>query len=251
MRKLRFASAVLALALATPAAAQTKNPAEAVAAAITDSARPAEDSARDAARKPEAILAFAQVKPGDTVIDFIMGGGYFTRLFAGTVGPDGRVFAYQPAEFIAFQAKYGEDQKTVAAAHGNVTPLSGSLATLAFPGQADLVFTAQNYHDLHLAVAPAGTADRVNKALFAALKPGGVLLIIDHAATAGSGTRDANSLHRIDPATVKAEVAKAGFVFEAESPLLANPADPHTKIVFDPAIRGKTDQFVYRFRKPR
>jgi len=249
--KLFHAPLLIALLLAGPVQARPAAPAKAIAAALADPARPAEDSARDAARKPAEILAFGQVKPGDKVIDFIMGGGYFTRVLAKTVGPKGHVYAYQPAEFIQFKAQYGEDLKTVAAAYANITPLSESLGALAFPEPVDFIFTAQNYHDLHLAASPPGLADSVNAALFKALKPGGVLLIVDHAATAGSGTRDSNTLHRIDPATVKAEVEKAGFRFEAESKILASPGDPHTLIVFDPAIRGKTDQFIYRFRKPR
>lgn len=248
--KLSGISALVALALASPALAQETDT-KAIAAALADPARPAEDSARDAARKAREILEFAQVKTGDKAIDFIMGGGYFTRLFSKIVGPGGRIYAYQPAEFIKFKAQYGEDQKKVAAAYSNVTPLSQSVGALAFPEPVDVIFTAQNYHDLHLAMSPPGTADKVNAALFAALKPGGVLVIIDHAAVAGSGTKDSNALHRIDPAAVRAEVEKAGFVFEAETPILRNPADPHDKIVFDPSIRGKTDQFAYRFRKPR
>lgn len=245
-------AAIAALLLASPVLAKPVMKAtQAIAAAIADPARPADDVKRDEARKPAAILAFAQVKPGDKAIDFIMGGGYFTRLLAKTVGPNGHVYAYQPAEFIKYRAQYADEQNAVASAYANITPLNGSLGALAFPEQANVIFTAQNYHDLHLAAFPAGAADAVNAALFKALKPGGVLLIIDHAATPGSGTKDSNALHRIDPSTVRTEVEKAGFKFEAESPLLRNPDDPHTQLVFDPAIRGKTDQFIYRFRKPR
>ena len=250
--KLLHTVAICALLISAPShAGSAARAKKAVAAAISDPARPADDVKRDGARKPAAILEFAQAKPGNKAIDFIMGGGYFSRLLAKTVGPKGKVYAYQPAEFINFRAQYGIDQKTVADAYSNITPLNGSLATLAFPESVDLIFTAQNYHDLHLAAFPAGLADTVDAALFKALKPGGVLLVIDHAAVAGSGTRDSNALHRIDPATVRTELEKAGFKFEAESPLLRNTDDPHTLLVFDPAIRGKTDQFVYRFRKPR
>lgn len=250
--KLLHTAAICALLLSAPAQAGSAAGAKkAIAAAISDPARPAEDVKRDEARKPAAVLAFAQVKSGDKAIDFIMGGGYFTRLLARTVGPKGKVFAYQPAEFIAFRAQYGLDQKTVADAYPNITPLNGPLGALAFPESVDLIFTAQNYHDLHLAAFPENLAATVDAALFNALKPGGVLLVIDHAAVAGSGAKDSNALHRIDPATVRAELEKAGFKFEAESSLLRNADDPHTQLVFDPAIRGKTDQFIYRFRKPR
>lgn len=244
-----YAAAVVALLLS--GAASASPPSKAIADAVSDPVRPSEDVARDAARKPAEILAFANVKSGDKVIDFIMGGGYFTRLLAKAVGPTGRVYAYQPAEFIKFRAQYADDQKKVADAYANVTPLNNSLGALAFPEPVDIIFTAQNYHDLHLASSPPGTADLINAALFKALKPGGVLIVIDHAAVAGSGTKDTNALHRIDPATVRAEIEKAGFKFEGESTLLRNPDDPHTALVFDASIRGKTDQFVYRFRKPR
>ncbi len=250
--KLLYSAALVAMVLVQPVVAKPSNNATAaIARAISDPARPADDVKRDDARKPAAILEFAQIKPGDKAIDFIMGGGYFTRLLARTVGPKGRVYAYQPAEFIKFRAQYAEEQNIVAGAYANVTPLNNSLGALNFPESVNLIFTAQNYHDLHLAAFPAGAVDAVNAALFKALKPGGVLLIIDHVAVAGSGARDSNTLHRIDPGTVKAELEKAGFKFEAESPLLRNPDDPHTQLVFDAAIRGKTDQFVYRFRKPR
>jgi predicted methyltransferase len=221
-----------------------------ITAALASPARPAEDTARDAARHPGELLAFAGVKPGDTVVDFIMGGGYFTRILSGVVGPKGVVYAYQPAEFIKFQAKYGENLKAVSAALPNAKPLDGSVVALDLPDNLDLVFTVQNYHDLHLKPFPTDTAAKVNAEVFKSLKPGGVFLIVDHAATAGSGITAADSLHRIDVAAVRAEVEAAGFKLEAESPLLRDAADPHTASVFDPSIRGKTDQFVLKFRKP-
>lgn len=221
-----------------------------ITAALASPARPAEDTARDAARHPGELLAFAGVKPGDTVVDFIMGGGYFTRILSGAVGPKGVVYAYQPAEFIKFQAKYGENLKAVSAALPNAKPLDGSVVALDLPDNLDLVFTVQNYHDLHLKPFPTDTAAKANAEIFKSLKPGGVFLIVDHAATAGSGITAADSLHRIDVAAVRAEVEAAGFKLEAESPLLRDAADPHTASVFDPSIRGKTDQFVLKFRKP-
>jgi predicted methyltransferase len=223
----------------------------AVQAALGDPARPAEDKARDAARKPAELLALAGVKPGDKVADLIMGGGYLTRVLAGTVGAGGKVYAYQPAEFIAFMPRYGEQQKTVVAAYPNVAAVNGPLGTVSFPEKLDAVITVQNYHDLHLKPMPAGTAAKVNKAVFDALKPGGVYLIVDHAAVAGAPIAVADSLHRIDQTTVKSEVQAAGFKLERESPLYRDKADPKTGNVFDPAIRGKTDQFTLVFRKPR
>ncbi|MDO9335373.1 MAG: methyltransferase [Caulobacter sp.] len=247
MNKTVFAAMAGAVALAFAGAA----PAADYSAALNDPARPADQKARDAARKPAELLALAEVKPGDKVGDFIMGGGYFTRIFAAAVGPEGRVYAVQPAEFISFQAKYGTDQDAVVADYKNVTPLRPSLGAVAFPETLDVIFTAQNYHDMHLKMAPEPLAGMVDKALFASLKPGGLLVIVDHYAADGSGTRDSDSLHRIDIATVKAEVLAAGFVLEGESDILRNPADPRTASVFDASIRGKTDQFVLKFRKPK
>jgi predicted methyltransferase len=119
------------------------------------------------------------------------------------------------------------------------------------PSGLDLVLTVQNYHDLHLTMMQPGTAKIVNAAIFKALKPGGAYVIVDHVANAGTGEEAPNKLHRIDPAIIKQEVTAAGFKFEGESDLLRNPADDHTKGVFDPSIRGKTDQVAYKFRKPR
>ena len=212
-------------------------------------ARPAADTARDAARKPDAMVAFAGIKPGMSVADFIPGSGYFTRVFATAVGPNGHVTAIIPAaaeQLDAASAKAVRDLSSqgytnVAVA---VTPADPSLA-----GTLDVFWTAQNYHDLHNGLPPEVVAG-LNKAIFADLKSGGVYVIVDHAAAAGSGFTATKTLHRIDPAALKAEVLAAGFVFDGESTVLANSADPKTANVFDPSIRGKTDQFVYRFKKP-
>ncbi len=242
-------TAVAALALAAPLAAQDKQPA--YATALADPARPEADRKRDAARKPGEVLAFADIKPGQKVVDYIMGGGYLTRVLAAAVGPNGKVYAFQPSEFIAFRKEYGAEQDTVAGAYKNVVPLRPSIGALSIPEPVDAIITVQNYHDLHLSMAPKGTADLVNKGLFAALKPGGVLIVIDHVAAAGKGAGDANTLHRIEPGYARAEIEKAGFKYDGELTAWRNSTDPHTANVFDAAIRGKTDQFAYRFRKPK
>lgn len=202
------------------------------------------------ARKPAEVLAFAGVKPDQVVVDYIMGGGYLTRILAAAVGPKGKVYAFQPAEFISFRAEYGTEQDIAAAAYKNIVPLRPSIGALQVPEPVDLIITVQNYHDLHLSMAPKGTADFVNKGLFAMLKPGGTLVVIDHVAATGSGADVANSLHRIEPSYARAEIEKAGFVFDGESKLWRNSTDPLTASVFDASMRGKTDQFAYRFRKP-
>ncbi len=211
-------------------------------------ARPAADTARDAARKPDAMVAFAGIKPGMSVADFIPGSGFFTRVFAQAVGANGKVVAIIPS--VAEQL-HPDDAKAVRDLSSQGYTNVAVLATPADPslaGSLDVFWTAQNYHDLHN--APPGTVDGVNKVAFYDLKKGGVYVIVDHAAAAGSGFSATNTLHRIDPAALKAEVVAAGFVFDGESTVLANPADPKTAMVFDPSIRGKTDQFVYRFKKP-
>ncbi len=241
--------AAAAFMLAAPIAASETN--DVYSRALADAGRPDADKARDAARKPDELLSFGRVEQGQVVLDYVMGGGYLTRVLAAAVGPKGKVYAFQPAEFISFRAAYGTEQDAVASAYKNVVPLRPSVGALSVAEPVDLIITVQNYHDLHLAMAPEGTADFVNKGLFAMLKPGGTLVVVDHASNAGAGKTVANTLHRIEPGFARAEIERAGFVFDGELKSWANPADPRTAIVFDPAIRGKTDQFAYRFRKPR
>jgi predicted methyltransferase len=241
------AAAIVALAPHAPAAD--------IATALADPGRPAADVARDSARKPAAVIAFAGLGPGDRVIDFIPGGGYFTRIFSGMVGPKGHVYAMVPGPGAAMEAPLTATISPFAASHPNVSVvITKGLDFTAPGGPVDMFWTAQNYHDLYNPLskgAPAPTTMLpLNKAVFAALKPGGTYLIIDHVAPAGSGISDTSTLHRIDPARVRADVEAAGFVFVGESDILRNPADPHSKIVFDPSIRGHTDQFVFKFRKP-
>lgn len=241
----------LLLALsATPLAAEPLSSGPDYWEALADPARPAADRDRDEARKPAELLKFAKVKVGQKVGDFVMGGGYVTRLLAAAVGPTGKVYAFQPAEFIAFKAQYGTDQAAVDAAYANVDAVAGPFAAPAFAAPLDTIITVQNFHDLYLKPFPEGTGDKASAALFAALKPGGTLVIVDHSAADGTGTTLADSLHRIDKAAVVAALTKAGFKLEAESDLYKRADDPRTTNVFDPAIRGKTDQFTLRFRKP-
>ncbi|AVA14463.1 MAG: class I SAM-dependent methyltransferase [Sphingopyxis granuli] len=240
----------LLLAVAVPPVAAKQAPSPDYKAALADPARPAADRERDAARKPTELLAFAGVKPGQTVGDFVMGGGYLTRILAGAVGPEGKVYAFQPAEFIAFKKQYGDDQAAIDAAYANVDAIAGPFAAPAFPVPLDTIVTVQNFHDLYLKPFPEGIGDKASAALFAALKPGGTLVVIDHSAADGSGTTLSDSLHRIDKAAVVAALTKAGFQLEAESDLYKRPDDPRTANVFDPSIRGKTDQFMLRFKKP-
>ncbi len=235
--------------LAAPSSSSAPTLPANIAHAAADPARK-DDGAKDATRHGPELLAFAGVKPGAKVIDLIPGGGYWSRLFAGAVGPAGHVYGIWPSEYAKVDGEDVAPYKALAATYPNVTVLEQPAAALAAPEPVDLVFTAQNYHDYPDPFMGPTDPATLNKAVYAALKPGGAYLIVDHAAAAGSGLRDTNTLHRIDPAIVKAQVTAAGFRFVRASRLLANPADDHSKKVFDKTIRGHTDQFVYLFRKP-
>ncbi len=241
--------ALLLAVSATPLAAK-QSAAPDYSTALADPARPAADRERDAARKPAELLAFAQIAPGEKVGDYVMGGGYVTRLLAAAVGPTGKVYAFQPAEFIKFKAQYGTDQAAVDAAYVNVDAVAGPFAAPAFAEPLDTIITVQNFHDLYLKPFPEGTGAKASAALFAALKPGGTLIVVDHSAADGTGTTLSDSLHRIDKAAVVAALTTAGFKLDGTSDLYKHADDPRTANVFDPAIRGKTDQFALRFRKP-
>ncbi|HTD11017.1 MAG TPA: hypothetical protein VK676_03010 [Steroidobacteraceae bacterium] len=229
-----------------------------VAAALADPGRPAADTQRDARRKPAECLALAGLKPGDRVADVYPGGGYYTRIFSKVVGPSGRVYALIPQVVAAQASGVVADTKAqfAGADYQNVRVLVAPFAALSAPEPLDLVWMGDVYHDLpNVEMGPADIA-ATNRAVFKALKPGGIYIVTDHAAAPGSNFLDlepdmSRRLHRIDPAIVKRQVLAAGFVLEAQSDLLANGADPHTASVFDPAIRGKTDQFFFKFRKPR
>ncbi|MBO9582465.1 MAG: class I SAM-dependent methyltransferase [Sphingobium sp.] len=240
--------AIFALS-AAPSFAQVPAP---ISAAVAAADRPQADKDRDAARKPGELLAFAGVKPGDKVADFWPGGGYFTRLFSKAVGANGKVYSVVPSEMLTRFPQAGNGVKAIAAEPGykNVQELEVPAAAFAVPEPVDLVWTSENYHDVYGGFG-VDAAAKLAAGVFKALKPGGVFIVSDHVALAGSGEAAPKTLHRIDPALVKAQAAAAGFVLEGESKLIANPADPHDKGVFDPSIRGKTDQFVLKFRKPK
>jgi predicted methyltransferase len=208
------------------------------------------DAMTDPAMKRPEVLAFMGVKPGDRVADIVP--GRFVRALSAAVGPNGKVYAVMPAEVVKAHPEVLGILKGLASAPGsNVEVSTPPINASALPSGLDAVFIRQNYHDLHdKFMGPADVA-AFNRAVYAALKPGGVYVVLDHAAQPGSGLRDTDTIHRIDIAAVKSEVAAAGFKLDGESAILANPGDDHSKMVFDPAIRGKTDQFLLRFRKPK
>lgn len=234
-----------------PAPLEISADAPQIVAALADSRRPAEDAARDADRHAADTLAFAQITRGMRVADIFPGSGYWTRLFAVAVGDEGRVYPTIRPDGVAGQ--YETPVLAVAAQYPNATMARVPYDALAFPEPLDVIFTAQNYHDMALTAYGLGDRAAMNRAAFAALKPGGSYIVIDHSAIAGSPLQtDAQTTnHRIDQALVRQEIEAAGFVFESEADFLRNAEDTRTANVFDPAIRGHTDQFVMRFRKPR
>lgn len=215
-------------------------------AAIVDPLRPADEVARDPLRHPDRMLAFAMVAPGQKIADIRPEEGYFTRLFARVVGDTGKVYAFVPNRTAARENAFGD---ALAVAYPNVTRLNGDLDSMRFPEPLDMIFMAQEYHDFHIPAFGVDVAE-MNRAVFAALKPGGYYVVIDHSGRAGTTNTEVQSLHRIEGAFLRREVEAAGFVFDGESTAVANPEDDRTINVFDAAIRGRTDQFVYRFRKP-
>ena len=221
-----------------------------VAAAVADSGRPAEDTARDGVRKPAEVVAFAGVKPGDKVYELLPGGGYFTRILSKVVGPSGHVYAAVPDRKSAF-AEPAADKIAADPAYANISVVLVGPSGMAGMPHLDAIWTSDNYHDLHLSQVHIDVP-ALDRQWFAALKSGGVLLIIDHVALPGSqvDAYDRSQPLVIDPAIIRQEVESAGFRFDGEIDVLRNPADPHTALIFDPSIRGHTDQIVYRFRKP-
>jgi predicted methyltransferase len=210
---------------------------------LADPIRPAEDVARDADRKPAELMAFAGVRTGMQIVELAPGGGYFTRILTGAVGTAGHVYAIAGHPSPALQ--------DLAQHRLNLTIVSATAGTIPVKGPVDLVWTTLNYHDFKNSKMPTGDAAiAYNAEAFRVLRPGGIYLIADHEATAGAGATQTSTLHRIEDGVVRSEVQAAGFRLEAQSNLLRHPADDHTVKVVDASIRGKTDQFVLKFRKP-
>ena len=245
-----FAGAALLLGTAAQA-----GPPAWLSKAVAAPTRPADAVKLDASRKPAEVLAFVGFKPGMAAADIMTGSGYWAEIMANAAGAKGKVTAFEPAQFY----NDPEEQKVWKA----LTERRPDIEFVRYPFEAftaggrrfDFVIINLSYHDLYWESAKYGISRTDPQAflqlLFAAVKPGGVVGVVDHVGPAGDTRAIVEKLHRIDPAVVKADFKAAGFVLEAESPLLANPADDHQKLVFDPAVRGKTDRFLYRFRKPK
>ena len=249
--------AIAVLALALTACGKPEQPDRSFSQAALDSAladpgRADHRQAADERRKPGELIAFAGVKPGDKVLDLIPGDAYWTRIFSKIVGPEGKVYAVWPQPYakvaagnVATLRQLSEDRY-----YGNIVTEVQPTTTLTAPEPLDVVWTSQNYHDYPDEFMGKGDPSILNQAAFGILKSGGTYVIIDHAAEAGSGMRDTERLHRIDPAIVRKQAEEAGFRFVGESKVLGNPADPLDIPVFDAEIRGRTSQFAYKFVKP-
>jgi len=239
--------AILAATIfAAPALAQSVPPS--VAAAVSDKSRPDADTKRDADRKPGETIAFAGVKPGDKVLELLAFGGYYTRILSKTVGPKGHIYSTMPDALLQARPAFADGLKAIAAdpAYGNVTMLPEPNGTPTAPEPVDVVWTSDNYHDLHNP-GPFGASDIAgfNKAVFAALKPGGIFIVIDHASAPGAGFTVTGTTHRADPEAVKKEVMAAGFTFVAASDVLHRAKEDFTVRSSDTA-----EQFTFKFRKP-
>jgi predicted methyltransferase len=233
-----FAAVLLASASAVFAQAVAPE----IAAAVADAGRPAADKARDVNRKPAEIVAFAGVKPGMTILEINPGGGYYTRILAKAVGPNGRVIAFGPSN----RPGAAERLAPLAAAYPNVTVMVADFTSFTVPQPVDLVWTTENYHDFHN--GPTANIPGLNKSVYSALKPGGIFFVEDHSAAPGGGVEAAAKLHRMDEALAKTELQAAGFRIDGESNLLRNPADD--RVSQNGEVQGRTDRFALRLRRP-
>jgi len=252
--KVLFAGACAVAALTAPPALAQK-PTPAIAAAVADPGRPAADTMRDADRKPADVIAFAGVKPGMSVEELFPGGGYYTRILSKVVGPKGKLFLVTPAEMKdrgrPGSPTTGQTSDALAKEVGNATVVWQPAASPMAPEKVDVVWTTENYHDYRNPGFGGVDMAKFNKAVFDSLKPGGVFIVDDYEAAPGDGATKTNTMHRIESVTVKQEVQAAGFKFDGQSDVLKNPADDHTKAIFDPTVRGHADQYVLKFSKPK
>lgn len=219
-----------------------------IAAAIASDDRPDNQTERDAARNPAAVLAFSQIEPGDQIVDLGAGSGYFSRLLSALVGPDGKVYVQNPPLWLEKYANIRPALEVLRNDRANVSLIEANFDDLGLAsGSMHAATMTLIYHDTALL-----DLDRAKMALevFRVLKPGGVLLITDHFAEEGTGITMADKLHRIESSVVRSELEAAGFLFAGQSDALRFIEDDRTLNVFDPMVRGKTDRFLFRFQKP-
>ena len=243
---LALASAAI---LTLSAAAPPPSPKTAVARALADPAR-AQDRGQDARRHPLELVALAELRPGQRVIDLIPGSGYWSRIFSRIVGPTGKVYGVWPQPYAAEAGGDIQHLREIGRQYGNIDVLIEPGSKLTAPAPVDVVWTSQNYHDYNDKFMGSPGSLSFARDAYRILKPGGLFIVIDHAAAPGHGNRDTDTLHRIERATVIREATAAGFRLAGGSDVLRNPADPLTIKVFDPSIRGRTSQFALKFTKP-
>lgn len=251
-----LAVVVVALVWNPALAGPAKADAAAIAASIASPERPQADRERDAWAKPQTVLNLLGARPGMQVIDYLAADGYYSELLARVVGPKGKVIVYNNGGYASF---IGDKLAKRFDAHRvpNTLLKVGEIADLKLPANSlDAALFVMSYHDIYYtprgASGPMGDAAQMVGALFTALKPGGVVVVQDHIVKAGSDpVESVKQLHRIDPEVVKRTFEQAGFKLEAQNDTFKNPQDDHSKLVFDPSIRHKTDQFLYQFRKPK
>lgn len=237
-------------ALTTQALAADAN----IAAAVAAPDRPERDTKLDESRKPAQTLEFLGLKPGDQVLDVMAGGGYYTRIMAQIVGDKGKVVAMDAPSFVTSEQALRSWADLITRPDNIELSLQFYSNFKAADNSYDFALLHLVYHDAYWESEqysfPRAEPAEYLAGLFRAMKPGGTVGVIDHVGPAGDPRQVVEAMHRIDPETVKADFAKAGFILEAEGDFLSDPADDHSKNVFDPSIRGKTDRFVMKFRKP-
>jgi predicted methyltransferase len=239
-----LALCVLGGALSSVANAQNEQVTR-MKAALASPDRPQAEKDRDAARKPIETIQFAGIKTGQTVLEVIAVGGWFTEVLSAAVGPTGKVYAQNPT-FFTGRPGFAEAEKARDDRLKNVTPIHGDLPDASLTGKADAALTALNLHDIYNGPGGEAAAVALCKGVYDDLKPGGTFTVIDHVGIAG---QDNAMFHRIQLAQAKEVLTKAGFKIDAESDLLKNPKDDHTKGVRDPSVAGHTDQFLIRAKK--
>ncbi len=246
MKILTCVAAVL-MAICVPAAFAGESIYE---AALKAPGRLESDLKRDETSKPDEIMAFFDIQTGMKIADLFAGGGYYSELLASVVGEEGLVVSHNNQAYIPFvkeelEARYTEGRLP------NVKRLLKEAEQMELgESQFDAVFLVMAYHDLFFKDQGWDIdAEKFMSQIKAALKPGGKLCVIDHIAKDGSGTDDAKTLHRIDPAFAKSEIEKAGFKFMRSTDVLKNTEDDHSKSVFDKDMRRRSDRFVFLFEK--
>ena len=252
MRLIKFAAS--ALLAAAPLSAAPPPPSR-IAAAVASPSRNPDNVKLDEGRKPAQVLKFLGLKPGMNVLDLFGANAYWAEMTAPVVGPKGHVTVWMPSQFYSDKGK--ASFVTFMASHPNVSIVTSPFEAPDLPANyADWVILNDNYHDTYWQNAkykiPQMDPNAFLKAVYASMKPGATIGVIDHVANPNSDTRaTVDKYHRIDPNVVKADFKRAGFVFSGSSDLLRNPADTHQVEVHDPAIKGKTDRFIFLFKKPR